>query len=118
MYWWRRSSWRSASGVKMTSTERHCGLRAARRDLIRLRTASARNALRGVGEVFAVARHHFLAEPALHGGIPFEQSAHALAHDFADRSIGAGLDLLLDGLGHIERQRDAELLGSSHKLRE
>jgi hypothetical protein len=39
--------WRSASGVKMTSTKDHSGLRAPRRDLMRLSTASAGTPLVG-----------------------------------------------------------------------
>jgi hypothetical protein len=40
---------RSASGVKMTSTKDHSGLRAPRRDVMRLSTASGRHAFSGVG---------------------------------------------------------------------
>jgi hypothetical protein len=39
--------WRSVSGVNMTSTKDHSGLRAPRHDLMRLSTASARTPLVG-----------------------------------------------------------------------
>jgi hypothetical protein len=73
-----------------------------------------RHAFAGVGQVFPVAGNNFLVEPALDRGVAIEQGAHAIAQDFADRGIGAGFDLALDGFGHVERQGDAELLGGPH----
>jgi len=91
----RRRTKTQASGVKMTSTK--TSLRFARyptrfdpvEDGVRW------HALGRVGQVFAVARHNFLAEPALHGRVALQQRAHAVAHDFADGGISSGLHLAL-----------------------
>jgi hypothetical protein len=69
-----------------------------RRDLMRLSTASAGTPLVGSVKYSWWARHDFLAQPVLHGSVALEQGAH----DFADRGIGAGLDLALDGISHVE----------------
>jgi hypothetical protein len=68
-----------------------------------------RNALRWIGHVLFMARNHLVTEPPFNGSVPLEQSAHTVAHDLAYGRIGPRFDLFLDDLGHVERERNAEL---------
>jgi hypothetical protein len=57
---------------------------------------------------------NFLTQPPLDRGVTFQQCAYTVAHHFADRRVSARLNLALHDLGHVERQRDAELLCGPH----
>jgi len=57
---------------------------------------------------------YIAAEPVFDGFIGRQEDTQAIADHYAFRGVLSGSDLGPDRIGHLVRQRDAELLGRAH----